>query len=162
MKTFRTYFVTLKIYQQKIIAAIENTKLRVENACLPVAGMLAIFRAQATRNSHNMHYQFWRQDNQPKELYSPAFTVQKLNYVHNNPVEAGLVGRPEDYLYSIEDLNLRWLELQTQANIRNFFVIWNTPESRGAAQQQRGLRFFMHQAILLLLNFRCVALLYVR
>jgi hypothetical protein len=25
---------------------------------------------------------------------------QKLNYIHNNPVEAGFVGNPEDYLYS--------------------------------------------------------------
>jgi hypothetical protein len=41
-----------------------------------------------------------RQDNQPKELFSPAFTVQKLNYLHNNPVEAGIVDRPEDYVYS--------------------------------------------------------------
>ena len=47
-----------------------------------------------------MYYQFWRQDNQPKELYSPAFTVQKLNYVHNNAVVAGLVEKAEDYLYS--------------------------------------------------------------
>ena len=53
--------------------------------------MLSIFRNQAEKNSHNVNYQFWRQDNQPKELYSPAFTVQKLNYLHNNPVEAGLV-----------------------------------------------------------------------
>ena len=62
--------------------------------------MLAIFKAQAEKNSHNVNYQFRRQDNQPKELYSPAFTVQKLNYIHNNPVEAGLVEKAEDYLYS--------------------------------------------------------------
>ena len=62
--------------------------------------MLAIFKARAEKNSHNVNYQFWRQDNQPKELYSPAFTVQKLNYIHNNPVEAGLVEKAEDYLYS--------------------------------------------------------------
>jgi len=56
--------------------------------------------AVTEKNSHNVYYQFWRQDNHPAELYSPAFTVQKLNYVHNNPVEAGLVEKPEDYLYS--------------------------------------------------------------
>jgi hypothetical protein len=47
-----------------------------------------------------VNYQFWRQDNQPKELYSSGFSVQKLNYIHNNPVEAGLVEKAEDYLYS--------------------------------------------------------------
>jgi len=25
---------------------------------------------------------------------------QKLDYIHNNPVTAGIVERPEDYLYS--------------------------------------------------------------
>jgi REP element-mobilizing transposase RayT len=62
--------------------------------------MLRIFREQGEKNSRNTNYQFWRQDNQPKELYSPAFTVQKINYIHNNPVEAGIVERPEHYLYS--------------------------------------------------------------
>jgi putative transposase len=62
--------------------------------------MLAIFKEAGQKNSRNTDYQFWRQDNQPKELYSPAFTVQKLNYIHSNPVEAGLVENAEDYLYS--------------------------------------------------------------
>lgn len=25
---------------------------------------------------------------------------QKLDYIHNNPVETGIVDKPEDYLYS--------------------------------------------------------------
>lgn len=62
--------------------------------------MLAIFKKAGEGNSRNMRYQFWRQDNQPKEVYSPAFTFQKLNYIHNNPVEAGIVEKPEEYLYS--------------------------------------------------------------
>ena len=62
--------------------------------------MLPVFRNAGQSNSRNTNYQFWRQDNQPKECYSPAFTVQKLNYIHNNPVEAGIVDKPEHYLYS--------------------------------------------------------------
>ncbi len=84
-----------KFTSKQIIASIikNETESRRE-------WMLSIFRNQAEKNSHNVNYQFWRQDNQPKELYSPAFTVQKLNYLHNNPVEAGLVEKAEDYLYS--------------------------------------------------------------
>jgi hypothetical protein len=26
-----------------------------------------------------------------------GFTVQKLNYIHNNPVEAGIVENPQEY-----------------------------------------------------------------
>jgi len=62
--------------------------------------MLKIFREEGMKNSRNKIYQFWRQDNQPQELYSPAFIFQKINYIHNNPVEAAIVERPEHYLYS--------------------------------------------------------------
>jgi putative transposase len=41
-----------------------------------------------------------RQDNMPIELLSPRVTQQKLDYIHNNPVEAGIVENPEDYLFS--------------------------------------------------------------
>ena len=61
--------------------------------------MLRIFKDAGKANS-STNFQFWRQDNQPKECYSPAFTVQKLNYIHNNPVEAGIVDKAEEYVYS--------------------------------------------------------------
>ena len=62
--------------------------------------MLDIFTRMGESNSRNMRYQFWRQDNQPKVLFSQKFTQQKLDYVHNNPVEAGIVERAADYWYS--------------------------------------------------------------
>ena len=43
---------------------------------------------------------FWRSDNKPVELWSNAVITQKLNYIHQNPVEEGLVYRAEDYVYS--------------------------------------------------------------
>lgn len=43
---------------------------------------------------------FWRADNKPIELWSNATIDQKLNYIHQNPVEEGLVFRAEDYVYS--------------------------------------------------------------
>ena len=42
---------------------------------------------------------FWRTDNNPVELWSNAVITQKLNYIHQNPVEEGLVFRAEDYVY---------------------------------------------------------------
>jgi len=62
--------------------------------------MLRIFREEGTKNSRNKNYQFWRQNNQPQELYSAEFIFQKVNYIHNNPVEAGIVEKPEHFLYS--------------------------------------------------------------
>lgn len=62
--------------------------------------MLATFKNAGEHNGNNTNYQFWRQDNMPVELYSPVATEKKLDYIHNNPVEAGIVEKPEDYLYS--------------------------------------------------------------
>jgi REP element-mobilizing transposase RayT len=62
--------------------------------------MLRIFQQAGEVNSRNKCFQFWQQDNGPKECFSLAFTAQKIDYIHNNPVAAGLVAKPEDYLYS--------------------------------------------------------------
>lgn len=51
-------------------------------------------------NSNNSGFQFWRQDNHPIELSIPTIAKQKLDYLHNNPVAAGFVSSPEEYLYS--------------------------------------------------------------
>ena len=51
--------------------------------------------------SSNVHkYQFWRHDNKPIELWSNKVIDEKINYIHGNPVEEGLVFKAEDYLYS--------------------------------------------------------------
>ncbi len=34
------------------------------------------------------------------ELNTNEIVFKKLNYIHNNPVEAGIVTSPEHYLYS--------------------------------------------------------------
>ena len=62
--------------------------------------MLPVFRSAGKANSRNKNFQFWRQDNQPKECFSKSFTMQKINYIHANPVVAGLVRRAEDYRLS--------------------------------------------------------------
>ena len=35
-----------------------------------------------------------------EEIFSNSFIEQKIEYIHNNPVRAGIVEKPEDYLYS--------------------------------------------------------------
>ncbi len=62
--------------------------------------MLEIIKREGSNNSRNQVYQFWRQENHPIELYSEEFTEQKLNYIHMNPVKAGIVEKEEEYLYS--------------------------------------------------------------
>jgi REP element-mobilizing transposase RayT len=64
------------------------------------AWMLQIFRNAGIKNSNNVHYQFWRQDNHPIEIWSEEVILQKLLYLHNNPVVEGFVEKAEEYVYS--------------------------------------------------------------
>ena len=84
-----------KFTSKKLIEAIENnpTESRKE-------WMLNIFRSSGQNKSNNKNFQFWQQDNHPIELFSPAVTFQKIDYVHNNPVVAGIVNEADHYLHS--------------------------------------------------------------
>ncbi len=62
--------------------------------------MLWMFERAGTRNPNNEKYQFWQQHNNPIELFSNEVMEQKLEYLHNNPVIAGIVPEPWEYLYS--------------------------------------------------------------
>ncbi|MDH5367612.1 MAG: transposase [Cyclobacteriaceae bacterium] len=62
--------------------------------------MVNIFSKAGKENSNNKNYQFWKQDNHAEELLTNQFTKQKLDYIHHNPVVAGIVDEAELYLYS--------------------------------------------------------------
>ncbi|RFZ95697.1 transposase [Mucilaginibacter conchicola] len=62
--------------------------------------MLWFFEREGKGNANNETYQFWQQGNHPIELITYEVTQQKLDYLHGNPVKAGWVDEPENYLYS--------------------------------------------------------------
>ena len=62
--------------------------------------MLHRFEWNGKRNLRNTNYQFWEQDNRPEVIFSHKFFLQKLNYIHENPVRAGIVENAEEYIYS--------------------------------------------------------------
>ena len=62
--------------------------------------MLAIFKNAAIKHKRNSDYQVWTHENHAVEIFSSKFVEQKLDYIHNNPVRAGIVIEPEHYLYS--------------------------------------------------------------
>lgn len=62
--------------------------------------ILWMFERAAKKHKRNNKYQVWTHENQPKEMISSDFIEQKLDYIHNNPVRAGIVENAEDYLYS--------------------------------------------------------------
>ena len=58
--------------------------------------VLAMFKVKAA----DRKYQIWERNPLPVSLWSKAVFEQKLEYIHLNPLRAGLVTLPEDYRYS--------------------------------------------------------------
>ena len=61
--------------------------------------MLQRLVANATRAARNESYKVWTHDNHPLQM-QPHFIMQRVNYIHQNPVRAGWVDEPRDYLCS--------------------------------------------------------------
>ena len=80
-----------KFTSKEIITTIENNKQESRKNW-----MLWIFKKAGEKNSRNKEYQFWQQDNHPIQLETFEFTLDKLNYIHNNPVKAGIVEKAEE------------------------------------------------------------------
>ena len=51
-------------------------------------------------NSRDRKFQVWERNSLSILLTKEKFLFQKLNYIHHNPVRAGLCENPEDYKYS--------------------------------------------------------------
>jgi REP element-mobilizing transposase RayT len=46
------------------------------------------------------NYKVWQDGNMAKLVYSNKFLMEKLSYIHNNPVEYGLCSTPWEYKFS--------------------------------------------------------------
>jgi viroplasmin and RNaseH domain-containing protein len=46
------------------------------------------------KHKRNAEYQFWTHENHAEHIFSNKFMVQKLAYIHNNPVRTGIVEKP--------------------------------------------------------------------
>ncbi len=53
-------------------------------------------------NRTSRQYQYWQRDSLPILLYTPSVIMQKLDYIHNNPLQRKwqLASIPEEYPYS--------------------------------------------------------------
>lgn len=62
--------------------------------------MLERFHLAVESHSRNTIFQFWKYGNHPIEIYTEKFMWSKLDYIHLNPVRAGLVEKASHYIYS--------------------------------------------------------------
>ncbi|MCL9807727.1 transposase [Flavobacterium amniphilum] len=62
--------------------------------------MLERFKIATESHGRNKKYQFWQYGNHAEEIYSEKFMWSKLDYIHLNPVRAGIVSKASEYVYS--------------------------------------------------------------
>ena len=62
--------------------------------------MLNLFEFAAKQHKRNEKYQIWTHENHAELIFSDKFIFQKIDYIHENPVRAGIVEKAEDYVYS--------------------------------------------------------------
>jgi REP element-mobilizing transposase RayT len=62
--------------------------------------MLEYFKKAGEHQHRINNYKFWQDGNHPEEINSNKFFYEKLDYIHNNPVDELIVERPEDYFFS--------------------------------------------------------------
>jgi len=84
-----------KFTSQEMINTIKNNNQESRQEW-----MLWLFSSAGQNNPNNKYHQFWQQDNHPIKIHSSEMITQKLNYLHNNPVRAGIVFEPQQYVYS--------------------------------------------------------------
>jgi len=61
--------------------------------------LLKTFKREGFINPLNKAIQIWQNGNYPMVLFSKDMIKQKINYIQQNPVRAGMVAEPHHYLY---------------------------------------------------------------
>lgn len=62
--------------------------------------MMYRFEFNAKYNNRIKDFKVWQDGYHGINCADPNVLKQKLDYIHNNPVRAGIVAKPQDYLYS--------------------------------------------------------------
>ncbi|MBX3289317.1 MAG: transposase [Acidobacteria bacterium] len=60
----------------------------------------SLLKLREATKKNNYKYSLWEHHPNSFEIYGEDTLMQKVNYIHQNPVRAGLVEKAEDYLYS--------------------------------------------------------------
>lgn len=62
--------------------------------------MLDYFKKACVHLKRDQQYKVWQDGYHAEKVETNWFIKQKVNYIHNNPVEQKIVTLPEDYYFS--------------------------------------------------------------
>jgi len=86
-----------RVAQFKSFTARQIIDLLVEKKA---ATMLNLLKWSKRAFKTDREYQVWHEGNHPQMILSPEMMIQKIEYIHNNPVKRGYVDDPVHWCYS--------------------------------------------------------------
>jgi len=72
-------------------------------------------------------YSLWDGHSQALPVFSESFFMQRVNYIHQNPVRAGLVERADDYRWSSVRCWNRWPRADEPLLMDPDKIVWRKP-----------------------------------
>ena len=84
-----------KFTSKAIIKAIQENQKESRSGW-----MLWLFKKAGEKNNRNEEYQLWQQNNHPVECSTSEILDSKMQYLHENPLRAGMVRNEGGFLYS--------------------------------------------------------------
>ena len=87
----------LKSFTSRSINLVLN---KMSEFDLTAGEWLNLFVRTGVKNSKNKDFQLWQNHYHGVELSTNVMMEQRLNYIHNNPVKAGLIDSPENWKWS--------------------------------------------------------------
>ncbi len=84
-----------KFTSQRITKAIEENEKESRKRWL-----MWLLTSEKATEEKAVSYRFWQPDNHAELCFSLQFMWQKLDYIHNNPVRAGMVDKAKEYKWS--------------------------------------------------------------
>jgi putative transposase len=100
-KAYSTFERELETVRRRYGFVVAGYVLTNEPRISSLAIAIQILKQQTSRKLKSPGQpQFWQRRYYDFNVYTAAKTVEKLKYMHRNPIRRGLVARPEDWPWS--------------------------------------------------------------
>ena len=81
------------------------------------AHLSSLAKLQHQERDRNYKYSLWQTEKNVLPIFSEGMFMEKVNYIHRNPLRAGLCERPEQYHWSIDYMD-SWEAVRTRRHTR--------------------------------------------
>ena len=86
----------------------------------------SLAKLRHTEQKRNYRYSLWEHDSNTFQIHSESMLMQKVNYIHLNPVRAGLVEQAKDYRWSSAQSWLRCSLEEEPLTVDYDQIAWRT------------------------------------